>query len=488
MAARRTSASSSLAAASRVGLKSSAARPSAPAQWPRPAAAGGRGDAASGPGRGPRDCRRAPCRPGPGRPRLAAGVSSPSRALSRCCISPLASRRALAAEPGNVDLLQGQRRLARGSSGRDRRPRFFVAIPSASRASGPIRAKASVACRRTKGSGETSKSARRLAAGPPSAPRLPSASIELWRTQGFGSSRVARRAVARPGRQPPFPVVFRRPRRGPWLAASEGPRGAPARHPLPRRPSARTAAGSELEPLAAAASPEMCSRRRRRPPDPTSTMAWAASCRAASSPFSSDGNRTRPSPAARPGGHRTKAESTAPEDYADQGREEITPARTRATPAATGAAPPGARCSTSLRGRIELWLTDSLDELSSPKGAWADQRLADSAGGPSDQRSLPPPWFRGGGGAAGYRRLDRLAAARANKRSVAGTRSASGDAYRSRDNGRRTWFRALPSLDAEPGVGRDMTAKRSCPPCPGMRACRPARYFCTLNLCTVDCL
>ena len=43
------------------------------------------------------------------------------------------------------------------------------------------------------------------------------------------------------------------------------------------------------------------------------------------------------------------------------------------------------------RGRIEVWLTDSLEELSSPNGGWADQRLAEASGGPSDQRSLPPP-------------------------------------------------------------------------------------------------
>ena len=46
-------------------------------------------------------------------------------------------------------------------------------------------------------------------------------------------------------------------------------------------------------------------------------------------------------------------------------------------------------CSRSASGRIEDWLTDSLEELSSPNGGWADQRLADTSGGPSDQRSLP---------------------------------------------------------------------------------------------------
>ena len=47
---------------------------------------------------------------------------------------------------------------------------------------------------------------------------------------------------------------------------------------------------------------------------------------------------------------------------------------------------------------MEVWLTDSLEELSSPKGAWADQRLAESSGGPSDQRSSPPVFGSGGAG------------------------------------------------------------------------------------------
>ncbi len=59
------------------------------------------------------------------------------------------------------------------------------------------------------------------------------------------------------------------------------------------------------------------------------------------------------------------------------------------------------------RGRIELWLTETLEVLSSsPHGATVDQRLADSSGGPADQRrlsSMPPGGAMaiGGGGTAG---------------------------------------------------------------------------------------
>ena len=117
-------------------------------------------------------------------------------------------------------------------------------------------------------------------------------------------------------------------------------------------------------------------------------------------------------------------------------------------------------------GRIDDWLTDSLEELSSPQGGWADQRFADASGGPSYQRSLSPPEFcRGGGGMM---------------------LPATGGSI------------ALPQL----GHTQDESPRRAtsalCTPQYGHRMAgmsqhlflhvTSARYFCTRNLWTVECL